>query len=90
MTIQLDDPGMAYPITGGHDARDRLRYRLFSKASVRVERSPSMRPLRNIIFGDWPNWEEHLQWVIKARVAEIVLWAKQIQRDCEGCGNGSN
>jgi len=53
----------------------------------RVERSPQMRPLRSIIFTYWPNWEEHLQWVIKARVAEIVSWAKQIQRDCEGCGN---
>jgi hypothetical protein len=56
---------------------------LFDKAALRVGRSPRMLPYKDIIFGDWSPWPDHLRWVIRGRVGEIEAWAKQIKEDSE-------
>jgi hypothetical protein len=54
---------------------------LFEQAQDRVRRSPRMRKYQDIIFGDWSPWPDHLRWVIRGKVSEIVAWAEQIRRD---------
>jgi hypothetical protein len=57
--------------------------RLYFDAARRVENSPKLRPYKDIILGDWPEGDDHLRWVIEAKVSEIVAWAKQIREDSE-------
>jgi hypothetical protein len=40
-----------------------------------------MRQYQDIILGDWSPWPDHLRWVIRGKVSEIVAWAEQIRRD---------
>ena len=87
---RLDSPGMAFPVTRDHDERDRLRYRLFSEADRRVARTPRLRKLRDIIFADWDNVNEHLEWVRTAKVSEICAWAEQIKNDREEVSDETN
>lgn len=54
---------------------------LHDNARLRVERSPRMRQYQDIILGDWSPWPDHLRWVIRGKVSEIVAWAEQIRRD---------
>ena len=56
---------------------------LVYKAKTRVSRSPRMRKYQDIIFGDCSPWPDHLRWVIRGKVSEIVAWAEQIRRDSE-------
>ena len=55
-------------------------------AKTRVSRSPRMRKYQDIIFGDWSPWPDHLRWVIRGKVSEIVAWADQIRRDSDADG----
>lgn len=53
-----------------------------SQAQMRVEHSPVLRKYRAIITEyDWPNIDEHIDWVCTAPEAEIVDWAQRIQED---------
>jgi len=54
---------------------------LYDDARLRVERSPRMGKYKDIILGDWSPWPDHLRWVIRGKVSEIVAWAEQIRRD---------
>jgi hypothetical protein len=80
---RLDAPGKAFPLTGGHTEADRRTFALFTDASRRVERSPRLRKYRDIIFGDWPEGDDHLIWAATAKVGEIESWAKTIARDVD-------
>lgn len=48
------------------------------KARERVARSPKLQQYEATIFYDWPNWDEHMQWIATAPVKEIVDWAEQV------------
>jgi hypothetical protein len=55
---------------------------LWSAANQRVLRSPKLREHMDIIMADgYGNDEDHLRWVIRGKVSEIVAWAEQIRRD---------
>jgi hypothetical protein len=57
---------------------------LYSNAKQRVMRSPRLRDYLPIIMDDcWAGDEDHLRWVIRGKVGEIELWARQIKRGCE-------
>lgn len=49
------------------------------KARERVKNTQELDQFENIIFYDWPNWDEHLEWIATAPVSEIVDWAEAIQ-----------
>jgi hypothetical protein len=57
---------------------------LYAKAWRRVQKSPRLRKYEDIILQDWPEGDDHLRWVIRGRVGEIVAWAEQIRRDSDG------
>ena len=49
---------------------------LYGEANRRVMRSPRMSEYRDLIMSDaYADDEEHLRWVIKAKVSDIVSWA---------------
>ncbi len=50
-----------------------------SFAQHRYANTPELQPFGDIIFYDWPNWDEHLDWIATAPTAEIVDWAETIR-----------
>ena len=56
---------------------------VYAMAWRRVQKSPRLRKYSEIIFGDWPEGDDHLRWVINVRVSDIEAWAKVIARDVE-------
>jgi len=66
------------------DAVSSRQYR-YAKAWQRVNRSPRLRPHAAILLGDgYASDEDHLRWVVSARVGEIEAWAQQIKEDSDG------
>lgn len=53
-------------------------------AVARVDSEPLLSPYEDIIFADWTEGNDHLEWVITAEVDEIEGWAKQIRKDSDG------
>jgi hypothetical protein len=49
-------------------------------ARNRVRNSARLGLYADIIFADWPNWEEHMEWVATASADEIISWAKATQK----------
>ena len=56
-----------------------------AKARQRVAQSPRLQKYEATIFYDWPNWDEHMQWIATAPVKEIVDWA-ETTKDIESWG----
>ena len=57
---------------------------LYIRAHARVDGSPRLSKFKDIIFADWSEGNDHLRWVIRARVREIEGWAQQIKEDMDG------
>lgn len=58
-----------------------IRQDWYAKAWRRVTASPRLRKYQEIILADWPEGEDHLRWVVRARVGEIEGWAKRIAKE---------
>lgn len=52
---------------------------LHKKASDRVAKSPRLSKYSDVILYDRSPIEEHLRWVISAKVSEIEAWAAQVK-----------
>jgi hypothetical protein len=51
-------------------------------AQQRVMNTPELRPHYSTICEyDWPNAQEHINWVCTAPISEIVDWAKTIEEE---------
>lgn len=51
-----------------------------SRARDRVAASQALKDHKGILFHDWPNWVEHMEWIVSAPEAEIIDWAEEIER----------
>ena len=49
---------------------------IFEQARYRVQHTPELAPHEEFILADWPEGDEHWQWVAEARVEEIVSWVE--------------
>ena len=47
----------------------------YEQAKARVDATPGLVRHSDYILADWPEGEEHWDWVVSAPVAEIVDWA---------------
>jgi hypothetical protein len=57
---------------------------LYADAKHRVLHSRAIRDFYDILLADgYVADHEHLAWICRSRVAELVGWARQIQRDSE-------
>jgi len=52
---------------------------LYHRASVRVNKSPRLVKHREVILYDWSPRDEHLRWVVTAKVSEIEAWAQHLE-----------
>jgi hypothetical protein len=51
-------------------------------AQQRVNQSIELRPFYDIIVEyDWPNIQDHIDWVCTAPIADILEWAQDIRKD---------
>jgi len=48
------------------------------RARNRVSHNPELRQYEDVIFYDWPEGGEHLEWVATAPAEEIVMWAQSV------------
>ena len=55
------------------------------EARARIEDDAQLRPYYGHIFYDWPNWDEHMEWLCCAPRSEIVEW---VAVTLLGCGVG--
>jgi len=53
---------------------------LYDVAAGRVVNSAALAPHSDFILTDWPEGDEHWQWVITAPEAEIIDWAEAGQQ----------
>jgi hypothetical protein len=49
------------------------------QARTRVENTPELGSHDTTIFYDRPNWDEHMEWIATAPVAEILNWAETVE-----------
>jgi len=56
------------------------------QARQRVEGTPRLKVHEEIILADWPNWDEHMMWVVTAPIEQIVDWAEEIEQVGPGSG----
>jgi hypothetical protein len=49
------------------------------QARRRVSETPELDEWSDVIFYDWWNWDEHMEWIATAPVAEIVDWAETVE-----------
>ena len=49
-----------------------------TEAQERVENSDALRPYQDVIMYDWPEGDEHWEWVVTATITEIVDWAATV------------
>jgi hypothetical protein len=71
----------AWQVYGGMTEWERAP--LYADARQRVLGLPKLSKYMDIIMSDYASEEDHLRWVIRGKVSEIVAWAETIRRDCE-------
>jgi hypothetical protein len=70
----------AWRVYGGMTEWERAP--LYADARQRVLGSPKLSKYMDIILSDgYATDDDHLRWVIRGKVSEIVAWAEQIRRD---------
>jgi hypothetical protein len=70
----------AWRVYGGMTEWERAP--LYADARERVLRSPKLsKHMATILSDGYASDEDHLRWVIRGKVSEIVAWAEQIRRD---------
>jgi hypothetical protein len=55
-------------------------HRLYREACLRVDADEQLAPYADTILADFPEGDDHWQWVIDAPTDEIVAWAKAANR----------
>lgn len=50
-----------------------------TKARRRVQFDERLKPYHDTIFYDWPNWDEHLEWIANAPLTEIISWLESVE-----------
>jgi hypothetical protein len=53
----------------------------YDVAMERFRAEPALAPYEDIIFNDWPEGDEHHQWVAEAPLAELLDWARTLAKD---------
>lgn len=57
-----------------------MKKQLIEKAFARVNDDPELSAHDNeLLYYDWPNMAEHLQWVATAPKAEIMDWLSSLE-----------
>lgn len=68
----------AWMVRGWMTDEEKAAHARHQRACSRVEKSPRLRKYKDIIMSDGYADDDHLRWVISARVGEIEAWARRI------------
>lgn len=49
---------------------------LYDRAERKIRHSPKLAPHLTFILADWNEGDEHLRWVIRSTVKEILDWVE--------------
>jgi len=49
------------------------------QALKRAQNTEELREYEDTIMYDWPEGDEHWEWVVKATITEIVDWAATVE-----------
>lgn len=52
-------------------------------AREKVENTPGLKAIEDILFYDWPNWNEHMQWIVETPVNKILDWAMSVEDEVQ-------
>lgn len=53
--------------------------KFYQWACRRVARNPQLNKHKDTIFYDWPNWNEHIEWIATGPVSSIIAWAEAVE-----------
>jgi len=73
----------AWMVRGYMTPDEQARADVWANAKTRVEHSPRLRTYKSIILSDGYADDDHLRWVVDAKVGEIEAWARQIKEDSD-------
>jgi len=54
-----------------------------TRARERVSNNETLNEYASEIWYDWPNWDEHVEWIAQAPVDEIIGWAQSVRKDAQ-------
>lgn len=54
------------------------------RIEARFEQVPELEQYRDLIYYDWIEGEEHLDWIASAPVGDILSWAAVVRQGIEG------
>ena len=57
------------------------QYSLYDAVRARVRASKELAPLEDTILYDWPEGDQHLQWVLTAPDEEVLDWAQTVEKE---------
>ena len=73
----------AWVVRGYMTPDEQARADVWAEAKTRVDRSPRLRKYKSIILSVNYADDDHLRWVVDAKVGEIEAWARQIKEDSD-------
>lgn len=73
----------AWMVRGWMTDEEKATHARYQRARSRVETSPRLRKYKSIILSVNYADDDHLRWVVDAKVGEIEAWAKQIKEDSD-------
>jgi hypothetical protein len=77
----LDIICQAAGIKPNREERTMGQLSLEEQARRRVNNTPELKAIESVIFYDWPNWDEHMLWVVLSPVETIIDWAQTVNTD---------
>jgi len=58
-----------------------MKMNWYDKAQARVNTHPELKAYEGIIMYDWPEGDEHWEWIATAPSGKIVVWAQAVDTD---------
>ena len=65
--------------TTGYEMQELDQVANWNRIQARLASTPELEQYRDLIEYDWPEENEHAEWISTAPVAEIIAWAESLR-----------
>jgi len=79
-------PGCKKTVRPNYECQEQPAPKWHQAAVERLDTTLELEPFQATCLYDWPNADEHWQWVATAPVAEIVGWARSVEQHSAAAG----